>query len=153
MSDATSRTATKRSAPSQDDAGFSLLLASIHRVAADGVQVFYRTAGEANAPVVLLLHGFPTSSFMFRELIPRLANDYRIIAPDFPGFGFTEVPPERNYSYSFDGLTLTIDAFTEALKFNRYAIYAFDYGAPIGFRLATAHPDRITAIVSQNGNA
>src|SRR6202161_4655581 len=153
MSDATSRTATKRSAPSQDDARFSLPLTSIHRVAADGVQVFYRAAGEANAPVVLLLHGFPTSSFMFRELIPRLANNYRVIAPDLPGFGFTEVPPERRYSYTFDGLAFTIDAFTQALKIDRYGIYVFDYGAPSGFRLAMAHPERITAIVSQNGNA
>src|SRR6204780_4048474 len=153
MSDATSRTATKRSAPSQDDARFSLPLTSIHRVAADGVQVFYRTAGEANAPVVLLLHGFPTSSFMFRELIPRLASDYRVIAPDLPGFGFTEVPSERKYPYSFDRLAFTIDAFTQALKIDRYAIYVFDYGAPTGFRLAMTHPDRVTAIVSQNGNA
>src|ERR1700691_2430158 len=121
MSDATSRTATKRSAPSQDDARFSLPLTSIHRVAADGVQVFYRTAGEANAPVVLLLHGFPTSSFMFRELIPRLASDYRVIAPDLPGFGFTEVPTERKYRYSFDQLALTVEAFTRALKLDRYA--------------------------------
>ena len=90
---------------------------------------------------------------MFRELIPRLANDYRVIAPDLPGFGFTEVSPGQNYSYSFDRLALTIDAFTQALKLDRYAIYVFDYGAPTGFRLAMAHPDRITAIVSQNGNA
>jgi pimeloyl-ACP methyl ester carboxylesterase len=117
------------------------------------VQVFYRVAGEANAPAVLLLHGFPTSSFMFRELIPRLANDYCVIAPDLPGFGFTDVPPEQNYSYSFEPLALTVDAFTQALKLDRYAIYVFDYGAPTGFRLATAHPDRITAIISQNGNA
>src|SRR5258706_12511342 len=153
MNDATSRTATKRAAPSQDVARISVSLTSVHKVEADGVQVFYRTAGEANAPAVLLLHGFPTSSFMFRELIPRLANDYRVIAPDFPGFGFTEVPPEQNYSYSFDQLALTIDTFTQALKLDRYAIYVFDYGAPTGFRLAMAHPDRITAIVSQNGNA
>src|SRR6202161_4203558 len=99
MSDAMSRTATKRVVPSQDGARFNVPATSIHRVEADGVQVFYRAAGEANAPVVLLLHGFPTSSFMFRELIPRLADDYRVIAPDLPGFGFTEVPPERNYSY------------------------------------------------------
>ena len=153
MSDATSRTATKRPAPSQDDARFNLPPTSIHRVEADGVQVFYRAAGEANAPVVLLLHGFPTSSFMFRELIPRLANDYRVIAPDLPGFGFTEVPPERKYPYTFDQLAVTIDAFTQALKIDRYAIYVFDYGAPTGFRLAMAHPERVTAIVSQNGNA
>jgi pimeloyl-ACP methyl ester carboxylesterase len=117
------------------------------------VQVFYRTAGETNASVVLLLHGFPTSSFMFRELIPRLAIDYRVIAPDLPGFGFTEVPPERKYLYSFDQLALTIEAFTRVLKLDRYAIYVFDYGAPTGFRLAMAHPERVTAIVSQNGNA
>src|SRR6266576_2093986 len=141
MSDATSRTGMKRATPSQDDARFSVPPASIRRVEVDGVQVFYRAAGEVNAPAVLLLHGFPTSSFMFRELIPRLANDYRV------------VPPEQNYSYSFDRLALTIDAFTQALKLDRYAIYVFDYGAPTGFRLAMAHPDRITAIVSQNGNA
>ncbi|MFZ0639680.1 MAG: alpha/beta hydrolase [Candidatus Acidiferrales bacterium] len=115
--------------------------------------MFYRAAGEANEPVVLLLHGFPTSSFMFRELIPRLASDYRLIAPDLPGFGFSEVPSERNYVYSFDQLALTIEAFTRALKIDRYAIYVFDYGAPTGFRLAMAHPERVTAIVSQNGNA
>lgn len=126
---------------------------SIHKVEADGVRVFYRTAGDKNAPVVLLLHGFPASSFMFRELIPQLAEDYRVIAPDLPGFGFTEVPAERRYTYSFDGLATTIEAFTRALKLDRYAIYVFDYGAPTGFRLAMAHPERVTAIVSQNGNA
>ncbi len=120
---------------------------------ADGVRVFYRAAGDATAPIVLLLHGFPASSFMFRELIPRLATDYRVIAPDLPGFGFTEVPAERKYVYSFDGLASTIEAFTQALKINRYAIYVFDYGAPTGLRLAMAHPERVTAIVSQNGNA
>lgn len=90
---------------------------------------------------------------MFRELIPRLASDYRVIAPDLPGFGFTEIPSERKYVYSFDELALTIDAFTHSLKLDRYAIYVFDYGAPTGFRLAMAHPERVTAIVSQNGNA
>jgi pimeloyl-ACP methyl ester carboxylesterase len=125
----------------------------IRKIKADGVDVFYREAGESNAPVILLLHGFPASSFMFRELIPRLASDYRVIAPDLPGFGFTEVPAERKYVYSFDGLSKTIDAFTQSLKLNHYAIYVFDYGAPTGFRLAMAHPERITAIVSQNGNA
>jgi pimeloyl-ACP methyl ester carboxylesterase len=153
MSDSTSRIAAKRAAPNQSDARFGVPLTSVHRVEADGVQLFYRAAGEANAPVVLLLHGFPTSSFMFRELIPRLANDYRVIAPDLPGFGFTEVPPERKYQYSFDQLALTIEAFTRALKLNRYAIYVFDYGAPTGFRLAMAHPERVTALISQNGNA
>jgi pimeloyl-ACP methyl ester carboxylesterase len=126
---------------------------SIHKIEADGVNVFYRSAGDSSAPVVLLLHGFPASSFMFRELIPRLANAYRVIAPDLPGFGFTEVPPDRHYVYSFDQLALTIEAFTKALKIDRYAIYVFDYGAPTGFRLAMAHPERVTAIVTQNGNA
>src|SRR5271166_2357063 len=153
MTDATSRTDVKRATPSQHDGRFSVPPTSVHRVEGDGVQVFYRSAGEANAPVVLLLHGFPTSSFMFRELIPRLANDYRVIAPDLPGFGFTEVPQERKYAYSFDRLAATLHAFTQALQLRRFAIYVFDYGAPTGFRLAMAHPDRVTAIVSQNGNA
>jgi len=153
MNDAASRTAIKRAVPSQDAGRFGLPYTSIHRVEADGVHVFYRAAGDTNAPTVLLLHGFPTSSFMFRELIPRLACNYRVVAPDLPGFGFTEVPPERKYVYSFDHLALTIEAFTQALKLDRYAIYVFDYGAPTGFRLAMAHPERIAAIVSQNGNA
>jgi pimeloyl-ACP methyl ester carboxylesterase len=153
MSDAMSRTATRHVMPSQDDPRLDVPATSIRRVEADGVQVFYRSAGEANAPVVLLLHGYPSSSFMFRELIPRLAYDYRVIAPDLPGFGFTEVPSERQYSYTFDQLALTIDAFTRALKIDRYAIYVFDYGAPTGFRLAMAHPERVTAMISQNGNA
>jgi pimeloyl-ACP methyl ester carboxylesterase len=126
---------------------------SLHKVEADGVEVFYRAAGDPSAPVVLLLHGFPTSSFMFRELIPRLADQFRVIAPDLPGFGFTEVPEERKYTYSFDALARTIEGFTDALGLNRYAIYVFDYGAPTGLRLAMARPDRVTAIVSQNGNA
>ena len=126
---------------------------SVHKVEADGVEVFYRAAGEPSAPVVLLLHGFPTSSFMFRELIPRLADQFRVIAPDLPGFGFTEIPEKRKYTYSFDALAHTLEAFTDAVGLNRYAIYVFDYGAPTGFRLAMSHPERITAIVSQNGNA
>ena len=126
---------------------------SVQTVEADGLRLFYRAAGDHRAPVVLLLHGFPTSSFMFRELIPRLAPNYRVIAPDLPGFGFTQVPAERNYKYSFDQLALTVEAFTKGLKLNRYAIYVFDYGAPTGFRLAMAHPERVTAIVTQNGNA
>jgi len=148
MSDTTSQAATKRA-----EARSIVHPAMIHRIEADGVRVFYRAAGDPSAPVVLLLHGFPSSSFMFRELIPRLATDYRVIAPDLPGFGFTDVPSERKYVYSFDGLASTIDAFTQALKLSRYAIYVFDYGAPTGLRLAMAHPERVTAIVSQNGNA
>jgi pimeloyl-ACP methyl ester carboxylesterase len=126
---------------------------SIRKVEADGVNVFYREAGDTSAPVVLLLHGFPASSFMFRELIPRLANACHVIAPDLPGFGFTEVRADRNYVYSFDQLAVTVEAFTKALTIDRYAIYVFDYGAPTGFRLAMAHPERVTAIVTQNGNA
>jgi pimeloyl-ACP methyl ester carboxylesterase len=128
-------------------------LTSHHRIEADGVRVFYREAGPADAPVILLLHGFPTSSFQYRELIPRLADRYRVIAPDLPGFGFTEVPGQRGYIYTFDALARTVLAFTEALHLTRYALYVFDYGAPTGFRLAMSAPERVTAIVSQNGNA
>jgi pimeloyl-ACP methyl ester carboxylesterase len=133
--------------------GMNVPLTSIHRIQIDGVNVFYREAGPADAPVVLLLHGFPTSSFQYRELIPRLADKYRVIAPDLPGFGFTEVPVEREYQYTFDSLAITIEKFTVALQLKQYALYVFDYGAPTGFRLAMAHPERVTAIVSQNGNA
>jgi pimeloyl-ACP methyl ester carboxylesterase len=121
-------------------------------VDADGIKIFYREAGPADAPVILLLHGYPTSSHMFRHLMPRLASSFRVIAPDLPGFGFTEVPSERQYRYTFDNLGVTINAFVEALNLKRYAIYVFDYGAPTGFRLAVAHPERVTAIISQNGN-
>ena len=162
MSKAISLQATERTKPGPEPvevrsgaaiSGSPVPLTSVRRVEADGVRVFYRAAGDPAAPIILLLHGFPASSFMFRELIPRLATDYRVIAPDLPGFGFTEVPAERKYAYSFDALAGTIGAFTEALEINRYAIYVFDYGAPTGFRLAMAHPERVTAVVSQNGNA
>ena len=126
---------------------------SLRRVTADGISIFYREAGSADRPVVLLLHGFPTSSFQFRELIPRLADKYRVIAPDLPGFGFTEVPAERNYTYTFDSLARSIEAFTDALALQRYALYIFDFGAPTGLRLAVSRPERVTAIFSQNGNA
>ena len=120
---------------------------------ADGVGVFYREAGPKTAPTVLLLHGFPSSSHMFRDLIPALANSYHVIAPDLPGFGLTRVPAERGYAYTFANLAETIARFTEALKLERFTIYVFDYGAPIGFRLALRNPERIAAIISQNGNA
>jgi pyruvate/2-oxoglutarate dehydrogenase complex dihydrolipoamide dehydrogenase (E3) component/pimeloyl-ACP methyl ester carboxylesterase len=123
------------------------------RVHVDGMNIFYREAGPREAPVVLLLHGFPTSSFQYRDLMPRLTDRYRVIAPDLPGFGFTEVPDERGYVYTFDALAKTIEQFTDALQLSRYALYVFDYGAPTGIRLAMARPERITAIVSQNGNA
>jgi pimeloyl-ACP methyl ester carboxylesterase len=152
-SDQTAKNPGGGSKTAQGSHELSVPVTSIHKVEADGVRVFYRAAGNLNSPVVLLLHGFPTSSFMFRELIPRLANDYRVIAPDLPGFGFTEVPAERKYVYTFQGLAATIEAFRAALKISRFALYVFNYGAPTGFRLAMAHPDRVTAIVSQNGNA
>lgn len=119
----------------------------------DDVEVFYRAAGDKNDPVVLLLHGFPTSSHQFRNLIPALARNYRVIAPDLPGFGSTVAPARGQYNYTFDRLARTIDGFTEALGLDRFAMYVFDYGAPIGFRIAAAHPERIAAIITQNGNA
>src|SRR5260370_16850222 len=110
-------------------------LTGVRKIEADGVQVFYRAAGDPSAPVVLLLHGFPASSFMFRELIPRLADQYRVIAPDLPGFGFTEVPAQRNYKYSFDALAQTLEAFTEPLKIKSYAPYLFSSRSPTVFPL------------------
>jgi pimeloyl-ACP methyl ester carboxylesterase len=123
------------------------------RAAVDGVNVFYREAGPRNAPAIVLLHGFPTSSHMFRNLIPELADSYHVVAPDLPGFGFSDAPDRKNYRYTFEQLAKTIAAFTQIVGLNRFAIYVFDYGAPVGFRLAIAHPERIAAIVSQNGNA
>ena len=117
------------------------------------VDVFYREAGRKDAPVILLLHGYPTTSHMFRNLIPQLATRYRVIAPDLPGFGLTKAPPRGQFDYTFANLTKTVEGFTEALGLERYALYVFDYGAPTGFRLAALHPERVTAIVSQNGNA
>jgi pimeloyl-ACP methyl ester carboxylesterase len=116
----------------------------------DGFKIFYREAGAPHAPKLLLLHGFPTASHMFRELIPLLADRFHIIAPDLPGFGNSDLPGRR---CTFDRVADTIDRFTEIVGFDRYAVYVFDYGAPTGFRLAVRHPDRITAIISQNGNA
>ncbi len=116
----------------------------------DGFKIFYREAGEAGAPKLLLLHGFPTAGHMFRDLIPHLADRFHIIAPDLPGFGNSDMPGR---GYTFDRIAEKIDRFTETVGFDRYAVYVFDYGAPTGFRLAVRHPDRITAIISQNGNA
>lgn len=122
-------------------------------VQVDDVNVFYREAGNPANPTILLLHGFPASSFMYRKLIPMLADRYHVIAPDLPGFGFTKSPDRKQYAYTFDNLAKTIDRFTETLKLDKYAIEVFDYGAPVGWRLAVAHPERITAIITQNGNA
>jgi pimeloyl-ACP methyl ester carboxylesterase len=125
-----------------------------HRFAdVDGLRIFYREAGADTSPTLLLLHGFPTSSHMFRDLIPALADDYHVVAPDLPGFGFAEAPDRAQFRYTFDHLADVIDRFTAVARLTRYAIYVFDYGAPVGFRLATGHPERITAIISQNGNA
>ena len=122
-------------------------------VTIDGVRIFYREAGPTTAPTLLLLHGFPTSSHMFRNLIPLLADRYHIVAPDYPGYGQSDAPPADQFDYSFDHLAQLIDRFTAVLQLDRYALYVQDYGAPIGFRLAAAHPERVTAIVVQNGNA
>lgn len=117
------------------------------------VEVFYREAGPPDAPVILLLHGFPTASHMFRDLIPLLADRFRLIAPDLPGFGQTKAPPRGTFDYTFDRLADMIEGFTNALSLDRYALYIFDYGAPIGLRLAMRHPEQVSAIISQNGNA
>jgi pimeloyl-ACP methyl ester carboxylesterase len=119
----------------------------------DGLNVFYREAGRPEAPALLLLHGFPTSSHMFRELMPLLADRFRLVAPDLPGFGQTDLPPHDKFSYTFARLAEVIERFTEVIGLTRFAIYIFDYGAPTGLRMAVRHPERITAIISQNGNA
>jgi pimeloyl-ACP methyl ester carboxylesterase len=119
----------------------------------DGNKIFYRQAGLKTSPAILLLHGFPTSSHMFRNLIRELAGSYHVVAPDLPGFGFSDAPDRRQFPYTFDHLAATMTRFAETIGLERYAIYVFDYGAPVGLRLALAHPERITAIVSQNGNA
>jgi len=118
-----------------------------------GLKVFYREAGQVGAPALLLLHGFPSASHMFRDLIPLLADRFHIIAPDLPGFGQSDMPARSGFTYTFDHIAGVIGRFTEIIGLNRFAMYVFDYGAPTGFRIAARHPDRITAIVSQNGNA
>jgi pimeloyl-ACP methyl ester carboxylesterase len=119
----------------------------------DDIKIFYREAGDCKAPALLLLHGFPSSSHMFRNLIPLLSDHYRVVAPDLPGFGFSESPVRSEFKYTFGHLADVIDRFTEEIGLRHYALYIFDYGAPVGLRLALKHPERVTAIVSQNGNA
>jgi pimeloyl-ACP methyl ester carboxylesterase len=126
---------------------------SFRKADVDGFNIFYREAGPKDAPVLLLLHGFPSASHMFRDLIPELSDRFRVIAPDLPGFGQSDMPERTEFSYTFDNIARVIDRFTEVIGLGRFAIYVFDYGAPTGFRLAMLHPDRITAIISQNGNA
>lgn len=118
----------------------------------DGLKLFYREAGDASRPTVLLLHGFPSASHMFRDLIPELADNYHVVAPDLPGFGMTEQPGRGQFAYNFENIANVVDRFTEVIGLDKFAIYVFDYGAPVGFRIAVKHPERITAIVTQNGN-
>lgn len=127
---------------------------TLHKTAeVDGLDVFYREAGPKDAPAILLLHGFPTSSQMFRGLIPALADSYRVVAPDYPGYGHSSMPSHEEFAYTFDNLADVIDRFTEKVGLTKYALYVQDYGAPVGYRLASRHPERVTAIVVQNGNA
>ncbi|WP_321908411.1 MULTISPECIES: alpha/beta hydrolase [unclassified Paraburkholderia] len=123
------------------------------RADVDGFNVFYREAGRTGAPKLLLLHGFPSAGHMFRDLIPKLAERFHIVAPDLPGFGQSDLPDRDQFAYTFENIANVIARFTERIGFDRFAVYVFDYGAPTGFRLALAHPERITAIISQNGNA
>jgi pimeloyl-ACP methyl ester carboxylesterase len=126
---------------------------SFRKVDVDGFNIFYREAGPKDAPVILLLHGFPSASHMFRDLIPLLADRFHIVAPDLPGFGQSDMPSREKFSYTFDNIANVMDRFTEVIGLDQFAVYVFDYGAPTGFRLAVRHPERITAIISQNGNA
>ena len=125
---------------------------SYKTVSVEGLNIFYREAGSLEAPTLLLLHGFPSSSFMFRDLITELGDDYHLIAPDYPGFGNSDSPDVASFDYTFDHLADVMEKFTDALGLKRYALYIHDYGTPVGFRLATRHPERVTAIIAQNGN-
>lgn len=144
--------------------GLSLGLASLQAYAApetvhyktqtvEGVKIFYREAGPVDAPTILLLHGFPTSSHMFRDLIPALAEKYHVVAPDYPGFGYSDAPDHKVFHYTFDHYAKIVDKLTQQLKLPSYALYMMDYGAPVGFRLASAHPEKVSALIVQNGNA
>ena len=123
------------------------------KVPVNGINVFYREAGAANSMKLLLLHGFPSAGHMFRDLIPQLADRFHIVAPDLPGFGQSDMPSRTDFKYTFENLSHVIEDFTDSVRFDRYAVYVFDYGAPVGFRLAVKNPEKISAIISQNGNA
>jgi pimeloyl-ACP methyl ester carboxylesterase len=142
-------------APDDSSAGRAADSQQIHyrTTTIDGVEVFYREAGDRAAPTVLLLHGFPTSSHMFRDLIPRLADRYHVVAPDYPGYGYSGAPDHAAFAYTFDHYAKIVDALAQQIGLTRYAIYVMDYGAPVGFRLATMHPERVSAFLVQNGNA
>jgi len=157
MTDTTSQTATlpipRLARRGEKPKGFSKASVSYRKVDVDGIGVFYREAGPKDAPTILLLHGFPTAGHMFRDLIPQLANQFHLVAPDLPAFGQSDMPARSSFTYTFENITNVIDRFTEMIGLSRFASYVFDYGAPVGFRLAARHPDRLTAIISQNGNA
>jgi pimeloyl-ACP methyl ester carboxylesterase len=142
-----------RSPVAQTDARHQASTTSYHRVAIDDVEVFYREAGSRNAPTVVLLHGFPTSSHMFRNLIPKLADRYHVIAPDYPGYGNSSMPSVDEFEYTFDSMTNVVDKLLQNLNVDRYSLYLMDYGAPVGFRLAVRHPERVESLIIQNGNA
>jgi len=149
----TKSAAAEKPAPARSNARSDKVRVFYKSVKVGDLDIFYREAGSTNAPTVLLLHGFPTSSQMFRNLIPALADRYHVVAPDYPGFGHSSMPSRDKFAYTFDNLAKVIDEFTDDLGLKKYALYVQDYGAPIGYRLAVGHPERITAIVVQNGNA
>ena len=139
--------------PARESAAPDAARVTYHTTQVDGLKIFYREAGPKNAPVLVLLHGYPSSSHMFRNLIPALSDKYHVIAPDYPGFGYSDSPSPEQYAYTFDHLADTVDHFLGQQGVTKYSIYVQDYGAPVGFRLATRHPDRVQAIITQNGNA
>jgi pimeloyl-ACP methyl ester carboxylesterase len=157
MSDTISQTATlplPRVAKRGDKPKrFSMASVTYRKVDVDGIGVFYREAGPKDAPTILLLHGFPTSGHMFRDLIPQLADRFHLVAPDLPAFGQSDMPARGTFTYTFENIAEVIDKFTQTLGLKKYALYVNDYGGPIGFRLALAHPERVTAIVVQNAVA
>jgi pimeloyl-ACP methyl ester carboxylesterase len=150
---AVSTLARAQMSPLKENATPDAARVTYHTTQVDGLKIFYREAGPKNAPALVLLHGYPSSSHMFRNLIPALSDKYHVIAPDYPGFGFSDSPAPEQYAYTFDHLADTVDHFLGQQGITKYSIYVQDYGAPVGFRLATRHPDRVQAIISQNGNA